>query len=83
MNTKTILILSSTFYFGTAGDLPKDEDFYQFQYLRVSEDASQNVLGASIPFQLRKPKNEELCAVQVHIFSMSFYSFGTYISLII
>ena len=48
-----------------ACDLPKEEDFFQFQYLRVSEDASQNVLGASIPFQLRKPKNEELCAVQV------------------
>ena len=49
----------------SACDLPKEEDFFQFQYLRVSEDASQNVLGASIPFQLRKPKNEELCAVQV------------------
>ena len=46
-------------------DLPKEEDFFQFQYLRVSEDASQTVLGASIPFQLRKPKNEELCTVQV------------------
>jgi len=45
-------------------DIPKEEDFFQFQYLRVSEDATQNVLGASIPFQLRKPKNEELCAVQ-------------------
>ena len=48
-------------------DLPKEEDFFQFQYLRVSEDASQTVLGASIPFQLRKPKNEELCTVQVFI----------------
>ena len=46
-------------------DLPKEEDFFQFQYLRVSEGASQTVLGASIPFQLRKPKNEELCTVQV------------------
>ena len=51
-----------------ACDLPKEEDFFQFQYLRVSEDTNQNVLGASIPFQLRKPKNEELCAVQVNNF---------------
>ena len=56
----------------SACDLPKEEDFFQFQYLRVSEDASQNILGASIPFQLRKPKNEELCAVQVieYMFSL-------------
>ena len=49
-----------------AGDLPKEDDFYQLQYLRVkSNDATQTVLGASIPFQIRRPKDEELCAVQV------------------
>ena len=48
-------------------EVPKEEDFYQFQYLRRSNpqgDNSVSVLGASIPFQLRKPKTEELCAVQ-------------------
>ena len=53
------------FYLFIGCVLPKDEDFYQFQYLRVGKDAQQTVLGASIPFQLRTPKNEELCAVQV------------------
>ena len=48
-------------------EVPKEEDFYQFQFLRRSNpqgDNSVSVLGASIPFQLRKPKTEELCAVQ-------------------
>ena len=60
-----ILFYNNFCLFNTACDLPKEDDFFQFQYLRVSEDASQNVLGASIPFQLRKPKNEELCSVEV------------------
>ena len=60
-------------------DLPKEEDFFQFQYLRVSEDASQTVLGASIPFQLRKPKNEELCTVQVIILRRNYRNIYRYI----
>ena len=44
--------------------LPKEEDFYQFQYLRLNEGEELRVLGASVPFQLRKPKSEELCTVQ-------------------
>ena len=63
-------------------DLPKEEDFFQFQYLRVSEDASQTVLGASIPFQLRKPKNEELCTVQVLTLLRNCRNIYTYIYII-
>ena len=37
-------------------NLPKENDFYIFQYLRVAEGAEQKVLGASIPFQLIVPK---------------------------
>jgi hypothetical protein len=44
-----------------ASCLPKDEDFYQFQYLRDDQ-----VFGASVPFQLRG--GEELCAVEVSPF---------------
>ena len=44
-------------------DLPKDEDFYQFQFLRT-ENGVEDVIGASIPFQLQTPKNEELCTVE-------------------
>lgn len=40
--------------------LPKDEDFYQFQYVQ----ADGSVAGASVPFQLRSPVETELCAVQ-------------------
>jgi len=40
--------------------LPKDEDFYQFQYVQ----ADGSVAGASVPFQLRSPMGTELCAVQ-------------------
>ena len=47
-----------------ADQVPKEEDFYQFQYLRSVGAGPTHVLGASIPFQLRKPKTEELCAVQ-------------------
>ena len=47
-----------------AKDLPKDEDFYQFHYLR-GESGQENVIGASIPFQLRTPTAEELCTVEV------------------
>ena len=47
----------------TADQVPKEEDFYQFQYLRPTAGQT-HVLGASIPFQLTKPKTEELCAVQ-------------------
>jgi len=46
-----------------AQQVPKEEDFYQFQYLRPSTGSEVRGLGASIPFQLRKPKSEELCAV--------------------
>ena len=41
-------------------ELPKSNDFYQYQYLR----SDNVVLGASIPFELRMPKNEELMAVE-------------------
>ena len=46
-----------------ASDLPKDEDFYQFQFLRT-ENGVEDVIGASVPFQLQTPKNEELCTVE-------------------
>ena len=46
-----------------ASDLPKDEDFYQFQFLRT-ENGVESVIGASVPFQLQSPKNEELCTVE-------------------
>ena len=41
-------------------DLPKEEDFFLFQYLRVTENAEQMILGASIPFHLAAPKKEDL-----------------------
>jgi len=42
--------------------LPKEEDFYQFQYLK----GDNNVAGASIPFQLRAPGkcNLVVCGVR-------------------
>ena len=46
-----------------AADLPKEEDFYQFQFLRT-ENGVESVIGASVPFQLQSPKNEELCTVE-------------------
>ena len=55
------MVLSSELYnnlFSTASVLPKDEDFYQFQYLR-----SDQVMGASVPFQLRG--GEELYTIEV------------------
>jgi len=41
--------------------LPKEEDFYQFQYLK----GDNQVAGASVPFQLRKPGNssQAVCGV--------------------
>ena len=50
-----------------SASLPKDEDFYQFHYLRT-ENGGENVIGASIPFQLRSPSAEELCTVEVRIY---------------
>ena len=47
-----------------ASDLPKEEDFYQFQFLRTDEQGSESAIGASIPFQLQAPKSEELCTVE-------------------
>ena len=46
--------------------MPKDEDFYQFQYVRGDEAAEHGytILGASIPFQLKSPSNDELCTVE-------------------
>lgn len=44
-------------------DLPKEEDFYQFQFLRT-ENGIESAIGASIPFQLQSPKAEELCTVE-------------------
>ena len=38
-----------------ASELPKEEDFYQFQFLRT-ENGSESAIGASIPFQLQTPK---------------------------
>ena len=46
-----------------AADIPKDEDFYQFQYLRT-ENGQEQAIGASIPFQIQIPKNDELCTVE-------------------
>jgi predicted transcriptional regulator len=43
--------------------LPKDEDFYQFQYLWI-DNGSEAAIGASVPFQLRSPKTEELCTME-------------------
>ena len=43
--------------------LPKDEDFYQFQYLK----GDNQVAGASVPFQLRSPgrgQSQEICGVR-------------------
>jgi len=42
--------------------LPKEEDFYQFQYLQ----GDNKVAGASVPFQLRAPGkcNQEVCGVR-------------------
>jgi len=42
--------------------LPKEEDFYQFQYLK----GDNSVAGASIPFQLRAPgqSSQEVCGVR-------------------
>ena len=34
-----------------ASDLPKQEDFYQFQFLRT-ENGVESVMGASVPFQV-------------------------------
>lgn len=47
----------------TFKNLPKDEDFYQFQYLRT-ENGHESAIGASTPFQLQSPKAEELCTVE-------------------
>ena len=46
--------------------LPKDEDFYQYQFVREekSGEVKFKVIGASVPFQLRSPKGDELCAVE-------------------
>jgi hypothetical protein len=44
--------------------LPKEEDFYQFQFLRTDEQGRESAIGASIPFQLQAPKSEELCTVE-------------------
>ena len=46
-----------------ASDIPKEEDFYQFQYL-TSANGEEQAIGASIPFQIQSPKNEELCTVE-------------------
>ena len=46
-----------------AAEIPKDEDFYQFQYLRT-ENGQEQAIGASIPFQIQIPKNDELCTVE-------------------
>ena len=42
--------------------LPKEEDFYQFQYLK----GDNNVAGASVPFQLRAPGKciQKVCGVR-------------------
>ena len=57
-----------------AAQVPREEDFYQFQYIRdhftTDNRGRREVLGASIPFQLRKPKSEELCAVQQVLYSL-------------
>ena len=47
-----------------ASDLPKEEDFYQFQFLRTDQNGHESAIGASIPFQLQTPKGEELCTVE-------------------
>lgn len=44
-------------------ELPKVEDFYQFQFLRT-ENGIEAAIGASVPFLLQNPKNEELCTVE-------------------
>lgn len=44
-------------------DLPKEEDYYQFQFLRT-ENGTESAIGASVPFQLTSPKTEELCTVE-------------------
>ena len=46
----------------SASLLPKEEDFYQFQYLK----GDNSVAGASIPFQLRAPgkKSQKVCGVR-------------------
>jgi len=46
-----------------ASNVPKEEDFYQFQYLRT-ENGNEEAIGASIPFQIQVPKNDELCTVE-------------------
>jgi len=42
--------------------LPKEEDFYQFQYLK----GDNSVAGASVPFQLKNPggSSQEVCGVR-------------------
>ena len=47
-----------------APDLPKEEDFYQFQFLRTDDNGQESAIGASIPFQLQTPKSEELCTIE-------------------
>ena len=40
----------------TMDNVPKEEDFYQFQYLR--DEKTPEVLGASVPFQLKAKKEK-------------------------
>ena len=58
-----------------APDLPKEEDFYQFQFLRTDDKGEESAIGASIPFQLQTPKSEELCTVEDEEFMVVRYVF--------
>ena len=44
--------------------LPKEDDLYQFQFLRTDENGKESAVGSSLPFQLQTPKSEELCTVE-------------------
>ena len=43
-----------------AVDLPKNEDFYQFQCLKTAENGSEVVIGISNLFQLKNSKDQEV-----------------------
>ena len=59
-------------------DLPKEEDFYQFQFLRTDEKGEESAIGASVPFQLQTPKSEELCTVEDEEFMVVRYVFKSH-----
>ena len=56
-------------------DLPKEEDFYQFQFLRTDENGQESAIGASLPFQLQPHSHLTHPKISLHIFNSVCHQF--------